>query len=193
MHWDIAGTGAASIDGKCFVNATQAARVKSAENRTLDGRISPPTAVRTHTPVYLLMTRKPALGSTRYSCQEGHFRVARKRHMPKATNRTTFSKELPIDFRRSRVETECSTPAKTSRSETEWTMLLNVLRVPFSSPGYLAAGFLLATVAFAADEPASKEALWKKLEPFAQPPAEFAGKFGSYRSPLKFADGSIAK
>jgi len=39
----------------------------------------------------------------------------------------------------------------------------------------------------------SAEALWKKLEPFAQPPVEFAEKLGTYRSPLKFADGSIAK
>jgi dienelactone hydrolase len=31
------------------------------------------------------------------------------------------------------------------------------------------------------------------LEPFAKPPEEFAGKLGSYRSPLTFADGSTAK
>src|SRR5262249_50752823 len=37
------------------------------------------------------------------------------------------------------------------------------------------------------------ETLWKKLEPFAKPPAEFAGKFGTYRSPLQFADGTVAK
>jgi hypothetical protein len=35
--------------------------------------------------------------------------------------------------------------------------------------------------------------LWKKLEPFTRPPAEFEGKFGSYRSPLKFANDAIAK
>src|SRR5262245_37654851 len=51
----------------------------------------------------------------------------------------------------------------------------------------------LALVATGADEPSSAEALWKQLKPFAQPPAEFAGKFGSYQSPLKFADGSVAK
>lgn len=55
-------------------------------------------------------------------------------------------------------------------------------------------GFLLAAVlpmaAMSADQPASPEALGKKLEPFAQPTEEFAGKFGPYRSPLKFADGS---
>jgi hypothetical protein len=60
-------------------------------------------------------------------------------------------------------------------------------------------GLLLAVVlpaaAFGADPPAAPEAqaLWKKLEPFARPPTEFAGKFGPYRSPLKFADGSVAK
>ena len=36
-------------------------------------------------------------------------------------------------------------------------------------------------------------ALWSKLAPFAQPPAEFAGQFGSYRSPLLFADGTRVK
>lgn len=44
-----------------------------------------------------------------------------------------------------------------------------------------------------ADQPASAEALWKKLEPFTQPLAEFEGKFGPFKSPLKFADGSVAK
>ncbi len=59
--------------------------------------------------------------------------------------------------------------------------------------------FLLATLMAAAvavvgaDQPASSAALWKKLEPFAQPPDEFAGKLGPYRSPLKFADGSTVK
>ena len=62
---------------------------------------------------------------------------------------------------------------------------------------YLLRGFLLAAVlpmaVMAADQPASPEMLWKKLEPYAQPPKEFAGKFGPYRSPLKFADGSQVK
>ena len=44
-----------------------------------------------------------------------------------------------------------------------------------------------------AQEPASADALWKKIEPFATPPKEFAGKLGTYRSPLKFADGSVVK
>ncbi len=60
--------------------------------------------------------------------------------------------------------------------------------------GSLLATCLLVTVAAAASgQPASPEALWKKLEPFAQPPEEFAGKFGSYRSPLKFADGTVVQ
>jgi dienelactone hydrolase len=60
--------------------------------------------------------------------------------------------------------------------------------------GFLPAAFLLvAGAAVASDRPASPEALWKKLSPFAQPPGEFAGKLGSYRSPLEFADGSTAR
>jgi dienelactone hydrolase len=52
---------------------------------------------------------------------------------------------------------------------------------------------LLESFVVHAQEPRSRDALWKQLEPYAQPPEEFAGKFGSYRSPLKFADGTIAK
>lgn len=44
-----------------------------------------------------------------------------------------------------------------------------------------------------AGEPASREVLWGKLEKYTQPPAEFAGQLGAYRSPLKFASGDIAK
>jgi gamma-glutamyltranspeptidase/glutathione hydrolase len=70
--------------------------------------------------------------------------------------------------------------------------------LPPRGPGFRC-GFLLATLllgaaaALAADPPASPEALWKKLEPFAQPPDEFAGKLGAYRSPLKFADGTVVQ
>src|SRR5262249_5273359 len=60
--------------------------------------------------------------------------------------------------------------------------------------GYLLATFLLvAGAAVASDQPAAPEGLWKKLKPFAQPPAEIAGKFGPYRSPLQFADGTVVK
>ena len=42
-----------------------------------------------------------------------------------------------------------------------------------------------------AAEPSSREALFERLgqERFFQPPPEFAGKFGAYRSPLTFTDG----
>lgn len=44
-----------------------------------------------------------------------------------------------------------------------------------------------------ADEPRSAAELWSKLEKYTQPPAEFAGQYGPYRSPLKFADGTPVK
>lgn len=53
--------------------------------------------------------------------------------------------------------------------------------------------FLAALTTAPGQEPAARERLWKKLEPYAQPPDEFAGKFGPYRSPLKFADNSLAR
>jgi dienelactone hydrolase len=60
--------------------------------------------------------------------------------------------------------------------------------------GFLLATFLLlGAAAFASNQPSSPEALWKKLEPNARPPREFAGKFGPYRSPLKFAGGATAR
>ncbi|MBI3822378.1 MAG: gamma-glutamyltransferase [Planctomycetes bacterium] len=57
----------------------------------------------------------------------------------------------------------------------------------------LVAAVLPTAALLHAREPAAGEALWKQIEPFAKPPEEFAGKFGGYKSPLKFADGSIAK
>ncbi len=45
----------------------------------------------------------------------------------------------------------------------------------------------------AADEASRVGALWNKLKPYAQPPPEFADKLGPYKSPLKFADGSVVK
>jgi dienelactone hydrolase len=47
--------------------------------------------------------------------------------------------------------------------------------------------------ALQADEPAAREALGQRLEKFDHPPAEYAGQFGLYRSPLKFADGIMAR
>ena len=37
------------------------------------------------------------------------------------------------------------------------------------------------------------ESLGRRLKSFYQPPAEFAGKLGPYRSPLEFADGTVAR
>ena len=51
----------------------------------------------------------------------------------------------------------------------------------------------IGVAALAGERPASKDELWKKLEPVMKPPAEFADKFGPYKSPLKFADGSMAQ
>lgn len=43
----------------------------------------------------------------------------------------------------------------------------------------------------AADQQAAE--IWRKLEPYFSPPAEYRGDFGKYRSPLKFADGTGVK
>src|SRR6187401_1252931 len=51
----------------------------------------------------------------------------------------------------------------------------------------------LMAFAVHAQERASAESTWQMLEPYTQPPAEFAGKLGSYASPLLFADGSQVK
>ena len=55
---------------------------------------------------------------------------------------------------------------------------------------FFLAAFPLMAAVVSADEPTRPETLWKTLAPFAQPPKEFAEKFGGYRSPLKFADGT---
>jgi dienelactone hydrolase len=74
------------------------------------------------------------------------------------------------------------------------TMCKNLLRLrELCCLSLLLASFLPLAAIAVDDPPTSSEALWKKLEPFAKPPPAFADKFGSYRSPLKFADGSIAK
>ena len=50
----------------------------------------------------------------------------------------------------------------------------------------------VALVLFAVDSSAA-EPLPKELAPYFNPPAEFAGKLGDYRSPLQFARGSTVK
>lgn len=47
--------------------------------------------------------------------------------------------------------------------------------------------------ALPAGEPPTRDELWRRLEQYTQPPAEFDGQFGPYRSPLKFTDGTMAK
>src|SRR5579864_7044994 len=44
-----------------------------------------------------------------------------------------------------------------------------------------------------AEDPVSREAMWRQIEKYFQPPAEFVGQFGSYKSPLTFADGMPVK
>jgi hypothetical protein len=58
----------------------------------------------------------------------------------------------------------------------------------------LVAGIITGISALARpDEGPDREALWKRLAKYVEPPAEFAGQFGAYRSPLKFADGTPVK
>ena len=60
----------------------------------------------------------------------------------------------------------------------------------------LAAVDLLRRICLPRDaaEPDQRRAeLEKQLAPYYEPPAEFAGQFGRYQSPLKFADGSVVK
>ena len=51
----------------------------------------------------------------------------------------------------------------------------------------------MSSASIRAEDSPARAALQQRLEKYTQPPAEFAGQFGSYRSPLKFADGSLAK
>jgi dienelactone hydrolase len=52
---------------------------------------------------------------------------------------------------------------------------------------------LLCAISARAQESPEAAALWKRIKPFCQPPAEFAGQLGDYKSPLVFADGSPVK
>ncbi len=54
-------------------------------------------------------------------------------------------------------------------------------------------GVGVAVTAVAADDPPDHEALWQQLKQYFTPPAQYVGKFGPYRSPLRFADGTMAK
>ncbi len=57
----------------------------------------------------------------------------------------------------------------------------------------MTAVFAVWHVGARADEPQTRDAAWRQIEKYFQPPAEFAGQLGSYRSPLKFADGTPVK
>jgi hypothetical protein len=54
---------------------------------------------------------------------------------------------------------------------------------------------LLLPVARAARgaEPTAKGEAWREIAPFFRPPKQFAGDFGTYRSPLVFADGRVQR
>ncbi len=58
-------------------------------------------------------------------------------------------------------------------------LLLMVILMGFTPPGE----------AVFAGESGPQDALWEQLGPFFEPPAELAGEFGDYRSPLEFYDG----
>lgn len=57
----------------------------------------------------------------------------------------------------------------------------------------LLAAALCVSESVSADEPQSRASLWQRLEKYTQPPAEFAGQFGSYRSPLKVTNGLVVR
>lgn len=56
----------------------------------------------------------------------------------------------------------------------------------------LAVGLLVLLLAKAAAA-SERDDLWRQVEPYTHPPAEFRGKFGKYDSPLQFEDGSEVK
>ncbi|MCA9016993.1 MAG: hypothetical protein KDA77_16795, partial [Planctomycetaceae bacterium] len=42
-------------------------------------------------------------------------------------------------------------------------------------------------------ESASTQKLWKQIAPYFEPPSEFKGDLGNYKTPLKFYDGRPVK
>jgi dienelactone hydrolase len=55
------------------------------------------------------------------------------------------------------------------------------------------AAVLIFSASIQAEDSPARQAVWQRLEKHCQPPVEFAGQFGAYRSPLKFADGTLVK
>lgn len=66
--------------------------------------------------------------------------------------------------------------------------MTTVRRLILAMPFVLGLGSLLAAAA-----QNEKTSIDKRLAPFFQPPAQFANDFGSYKSPLEFADGRKVK
>jgi len=56
--------------------------------------------------------------------------------------------------------------------------------------GYLLLASIPCSAPTAKADDSDREALWQRIEKYTAPPAEFAGQFGTYRSPLKLADGT---
>jgi hypothetical protein len=52
---------------------------------------------------------------------------------------------------------------------------------------------LMVCVAHSNAYPQKNDTAWQKIKPFFSPPKEYAGKFGDFRSPLKFYDGRTVK
>lgn len=73
--------------------------------------------------------------------------------------------------------------------------MLTLPRYPFTLSALFTLVMIAAWPSFAAavEPPLTREQLWQRIEPYTHPPAEFAGQFGNYRSPLKFADGTEVK
>ena len=53
--------------------------------------------------------------------------------------------------------------------------------------------FILAAFYIRAQAQQEPDSVWQKIQPYFSPPAEYAGKYGDYRSPLKFYDGREVK
>lgn len=59
------------------------------------------------------------------------------------------------------------------------------------APCFFVLGFLDSPML--GDEPKLPQSHWRQFEKYTQPPAEWAGKFGDYHSPLQFHDGTRVK
>ncbi|MGB8168092.1 MAG: alpha/beta hydrolase [Chthoniobacteraceae bacterium] len=72
------------------------------------------------------------------------------------------------------------------------------MKIPALSPFPLSIrllGFIssVALLAILSTPAAADDSAWAKIEPYFHPPAEFAGQFGAFTSPLKFYDGRPVK